>query len=424
MENERKTSNGITVYTYPLPHLHEFCISLYIKAGVLYEGEGENGITHFLEHIHFRNLGGIPQSELYRKLQLLGARMNANTYKEFLYFYLVAVPQHFDECMKLFVKLLAPLTATPADVKAERRRIQSEIREDDSASSLECFSNKEIWRGTSLNRLIAGSIKDMEQIDLEMLKAKKAELFTQDNMFFYVTGNYSSNHIDSLCREIETYEIAPTLHVRENTVARPENFQNRNGRVIAKRYDHLSDIQFTFDVEYKKYSIPEIDLLYDILFTGECSRFKMLLSEKKGMLYDFDAYIERYNNIGTLYLQFSVMGSKLLDAIRMTTQVFQSMKTQITAEDLALVLSRYQDNILSDLDYVEGFNFQMAYDNHITNCGYKSVEELRGLYAAVTPQRLEKIAEEIFQPQNLVVSIKGDNRKSTLTTIQGIISQL
>lgn len=46
MENECKTSNGITVYTYPMMHLHEFCIALSIKAGVFYEGEGENGITH------------------------------------------------------------------------------------------------------------------------------------------------------------------------------------------------------------------------------------------------------------------------------------------------------------------------------------------------------------------------------------------
>ena len=50
------TENGIRIYSYPNPHLHSFCIALYVKAGCLYEPEEDNGITHLLEHLVFRNI--------------------------------------------------------------------------------------------------------------------------------------------------------------------------------------------------------------------------------------------------------------------------------------------------------------------------------------------------------------------------------
>ena len=56
MEKKRTTENQIDIFYYPNRHTHSFCLSLYIKAGALYESDEDNGITHFLEHILFRNI--------------------------------------------------------------------------------------------------------------------------------------------------------------------------------------------------------------------------------------------------------------------------------------------------------------------------------------------------------------------------------
>ena len=53
MEKKRTTENQIDIFYYPNRHTHSFCLSLYIKAGALYESDEDNGITHFWSTFSF-----------------------------------------------------------------------------------------------------------------------------------------------------------------------------------------------------------------------------------------------------------------------------------------------------------------------------------------------------------------------------------
>lgn len=109
METEIRTENGIALYAYKNPYLHSFCLNFYVKAGVLYEEENENGITHFWEHIEFRNLNRLHQNELYALLAMHGLSMNAATYKEFVQFKISGAPDRFRTAADIFTKILEPL---------------------------------------------------------------------------------------------------------------------------------------------------------------------------------------------------------------------------------------------------------------------------------------------------------------------------
>lgn len=54
---KRILNNGLKVIYYPIEHAMSVEIGLYIRAGARYENKENNGITHLLEHMHFRQLG-------------------------------------------------------------------------------------------------------------------------------------------------------------------------------------------------------------------------------------------------------------------------------------------------------------------------------------------------------------------------------
>lgn len=55
--NERSFSvNGISIYSLTNPNLRSFCLSLYVRAGSIFEDSSNNGISHIFEHVVFRNL--------------------------------------------------------------------------------------------------------------------------------------------------------------------------------------------------------------------------------------------------------------------------------------------------------------------------------------------------------------------------------
>ena len=51
---EKRLNNGLKIVEYPIDNAQSIEIGLYIKAGARYENKGDNGITHLLEHMHFR----------------------------------------------------------------------------------------------------------------------------------------------------------------------------------------------------------------------------------------------------------------------------------------------------------------------------------------------------------------------------------
>ena len=96
MEEKRIVAkNGIPVYSLTNNNNHGFFISMFLKAGCMYERENESGITHFLEHVAIRNVNKLMGDGLYRELDKRGMEFNASTYSEMVQFYISGASCHF-----------------------------------------------------------------------------------------------------------------------------------------------------------------------------------------------------------------------------------------------------------------------------------------------------------------------------------------
>ena len=120
MEEKLITSNGVEIYGYKSPYLHSFCLCLYVKAGPLYEEEGENGISHFFEHTAFRSINTALDGELYRRADLLGITMNAVTYKEFIQFKITGATEKFKESVDILCEIFTPFNVPKNEIDIER----------------------------------------------------------------------------------------------------------------------------------------------------------------------------------------------------------------------------------------------------------------------------------------------------------------
>lgn len=417
------TRNGVRVFSYRQPHLHSFCIGLYVKAGVLYERPEETGVTHFLEHVLFRNLGGMPQRELYEKLEAMGATFDACTYREFVYFTITATTRHFDGCAGLIARLLAPLSVTDADVRVERKRVQNEIREDDPIGDFEYASRRAVWGDGPLSRPITGTVTGVAGIALEQLGRVRDEAFLAQNLCFYATGSFTDEHISTLCACIERYGLA-VGEARRTVAPLPTAFQNRNGAVVIRQSAEMPRVCYCFDLDCGRYSMAEINLLDDLLFRGTLSRFIMALSEDSGLVYGYDAYVEQYLNGGALYVKYAVTQSNLYKSLSVATRVFHSMKERIDDADLGYHLPKYYDNYDMTMDDPDDLNWHMAYNNFILDNRLESIAHIKQMYSAVRPSRLMEISREVFRPENLAVVIRCRRGKCREENVKEILSGL
>ena len=105
MEKKIVAANNMPIYCYPNHSLHGFCINLYVRAGILYEDSNEIGISHFWEHIIFRNINRVLGGEMKQRLDKMGAYFNGCTFKEFVEIKIIAAKEHFSECADIISKV-------------------------------------------------------------------------------------------------------------------------------------------------------------------------------------------------------------------------------------------------------------------------------------------------------------------------------
>ncbi len=421
MEKEFITKNRVKVYSYENVGIHSFCIGLYVKAGALYESEEKNGITHFFEHISFKNLNNTIGMDLADYLDMHSLDINGCTYKEFVQFKISGASKNFKKAVDAISAVLSPLNVKKEDIECERKRIKAEIRESSEKTSLDYFTNNIVWAETPLKNTICGKMKNLDRINFKELSDFQKETLSEDNFFFYVTGNFSEDDISYLADCVSKYEITRTA-VRENTVVLPKDFCNRKENIYIKNSEYTF-IRFSFDVDLKEHSPEVLDLLFDVLFYGEKSVIYKELSDKKGLIYSFDWAFEQYANAGVLYFEFEVRKNKLYEAVISIVKVLGGLNVYCQ-ERLKFVKPRYIDNAFLISDNAENFNWERAYECHILNIPYKSVEEKAKIYGKISESELEKSSGKIFLKRNLTLSLKANKKSVDVQKLYQIISEL
>ena len=418
-EEQRITKNGITVYSYKNPAIHSFNLSLFLRAGSMFEEV--SGISHFLEHTAIRNVNKIMDGTLYSLLDRNGMEFNASTFSEMIQFYLSGASDNFVLASEIISKLLSPIVLPQSEISAERDRIKAEIRESDDRTSLLSFTNNIVHEGTNLAKSITGTLGGVSKITAKSLEQYRKSVMTADNMFFYVTGCFTDDDIDALIAEIEKFPLEKG-RMRENIAPVTEKFGKREQHVHIKNAD-FTMLRFSFDMDMSKIRMPEGDLLYDILLGGYNSKLFIEMSEKRGLFYDISGSSERYKNIGTLAFAFEVKNGSVYEATSTVIEILREFKTQKVSPD-SMMKAGYTKNSNLLYDDARELNFTFAYDNHIMNSGYSSVADRADLYSSVTPDDILRIANLIFVPNNLTLTVKGNKKKIDIEKLEKIVKEL
>ncbi len=388
----------------------------------MYESERDNGITHFLEHVSIRNINKLLGGRLYAELDARGVEFNASTYAEMVQFYTSGAAKNFRFAAETLSRLFSPIILTAEEIDLERRRIKAEIRESDDKNSLLAFSNGIVHKGTSLARLITGNISGVSKITAKRLEEYRRRVFSKGNFFFYITGNFTDGDVDFLASLVEKY-VFPSTDVPHDNIApvSPEYFC-RSGGVQVKNSDFTS-VRFSFDLDMKKLTVPETDLIYDMLLTGYNSKFFMEMSEERGLFYDISGAVERYRNIGELYFSYEVRPRDVLAAVEITLNILSDFKKTLYTPEL-LMKSAYVDNAYMLYDDARELNFTFAYDNHVMQLSYPSIEARRAAYERITGEDIRRAACEIFRSENLTLTVKGNKKKIDVERIGALIRAL
>ncbi len=412
--------NGVKICSMVNPNLNSFCLSLYIRAGSLFENSSNNGISHLFEHIVFRNIKN-KYEQFYEYLAVHGIDFQGCTYKEFIRFSLNGPRHEFLVATEVLCSIFDCINLSKTEFENEKRRIKAEIRENNERYSLDFLFNQLVWKDSEAQKTVLGYCKVLDGISVKRLNDFRRECFSQDNCIIYITGAVDKKDIDDLKEKINAIDIQKKKSLRTNTISVNENFFHRDGTITVKNgYWHY--IKIGFDIDSSNYTNGILDLLYAILFKGDKGLMYSYLSEKNPLIYSYDSTLEQYNNVANINFKFEVEKTKIEEAIKRIVVLLKDLTAGDFNFNASLKAEMYYTEM--ELDRPDDLNWSMAYYNHILDTQpIDYSDEYYGRFE-ITKQQIIEAAKDIFQVKNMTIAIEGNKKKINVQSIENIIKTL
>ena len=119
--------NGISVVSEKIAASHSICIGVWIKVGSRYEDTGNNGISHFIEHMAFKGTKTRNSFEIAKSLESVGGNLNAFTGKELTCYFAHILKKDLTLAIDILSDITGNALFEDADIANEKDVIIEEI---------------------------------------------------------------------------------------------------------------------------------------------------------------------------------------------------------------------------------------------------------------------------------------------------------
>ena len=419
--------NGLTVVTVELPHIHTLEVVMFVRAGLRFENEKNNGISHFLEHMMFRGNRKYPDSiSLNLEFEKIGRDLRASTLSEYTYY---GFSPHYDQ-LERGMELFAEFFTDPVfpSIELERGIILEEYLEDLNAEGENVDINNVacalMYKDNALALPTIGTEDSIQAIDAAMLRGYFERYYCPSNMVLVGAGCLAQTHFLQLARMY--FETLP----RRGTAVPNDFFQNSVQEDqtepqlrIQADVDSQDQVQICFRaVSYNHPDYYTTCLIGRLFDDGVSSRLQKVLREEKGLAYSVECRATSLSDIGTVDFDVMVRPEKVTAIVQVIFgDIKNLLKTGPAQDELAHIKKRYMYDLALELDdpgkQAARYGFSELYSKVIT------LEEERDLIESITLEDIRRVAESIFQPRKLNVVLVGPHTPENDRELERLIRE-
>ena len=412
--------NGLTVATFPMPWRHEVGATLIVRAGTRYEPDTQAGVAHFLEHMLFKGTRRFPKpTQLHTHLESMAADMNAATGQETNGYWITLPPDFLEEGLATFCEMFTQPAF--AGIETERRVILSEMREDENEAGENTnpmiLGGQKLWPGHPLARPVLGFRAAINEISVQSLRGHLSTHYHGPNMALAFCGPVHHQR----CLELANSGLG-SLPSGQHSQSDPPAPMPPGPHWVAVD-DQTAQFTLTLFFRTSGFQDPAfhaVAALRRILDDGFSSRLQSTIREQQGLVYDVWAAFTSHSDTGVLELGASSAPDNLEAVFLALLQQLPALRSHPPQPaEWQRLLTRWRAGLTTSLDHPSEL-----IERYVADRLYNAMEPLGTTWQrvqAIAPHHhLPKIAAQLFQPENLVVTLVGPNAHKTLPQLRSL----
>jgi len=397
--------NGIKLVMEKLPYFDSIAFGILINVGSRHENPQESGISHFIEHMHFKGTTSRSYLQISKELDALGGKINAITKHECIFFYGKILQENIYKLIDLFTDMFFNSTFPREELMKEKHVIIEEIQMYNDTPDELIFDKflETIFGETSLAKPIIGKKEIIETITREDIFLFIDKNYFADRIIIAVAGNIDFSSMEAICRAAFGRTEKREIH------------QPKEKITLQKRVNHfqrdLEQVHIILGLEGLPYTAEQRFTLYvlnTILGGSMSSRLFQEIREKRGLAYAIYSYIYSFCDCGILGVYTGTSPQNYKEVIFIIKDELIKLKEEeIKEEELHIAKNILKGNFLLSLEDTMTCMIRLA-ETELYFGRYFSKEEIIKQIEEVTPDRVKKIVKDLLASDTLCVASIGN----------------
>ncbi|MDO8664111.1 MAG: pitrilysin family protein [Candidatus Liptonbacteria bacterium] len=407
MYNKKVFKNGLTLLTVPIPTASSIIMSVFVKAGSRYEEKRVNGISHFLEHLHFKGTKKYPTAKkLSEVIDSIGGEFNANTGKEHTQYYIRAA----SEQLPLIHEVLTDLVQNPLfdakEIEREKGVIIEEINmyKDNPQIHIESLFEETMWPKSPLGWDIAGQAEVIRKMKRSDILDYRQKWYEPSNIIIAIAGKFDQQKLEDMIEKswgkLSGSKVSSILPANDKQSGSLLSVENK-----ASEQAHMMVGFKALDYNHKKNSA--LQLLSTVLGGGMSSRLFIEIRERRGLAYYVGSSLNNYLDAGNFYVRAGLKVSSAPEALELIlSEVMKISRQAVSPKELKKAKEYVKGKTVLAMEDPHG-----TLDWYLTQIAFmKKIEMPKEAFAkidAVTADEVQDLARQLFMKNNLTASVIG-----------------
>jgi len=397
----RKTvlPNGIRVVTEEIPYVRSVSIGVWVNVGSRDEDNGNNGITHFIEHMLFKGTVRYTNQQIARSLESVGGYLNAFTTKEHTCFYARILDEHLPKAIDVISDLVLAPVFEKKEIEKEKQVVLEELKnlEDDPDDLIHEYLDKRIYSKHPIGFPIIGTAENIGRFTQEDMFAHMHRYFTPGNIVVAAAGNLKHEAVVGLAEKYFKFNKRRlSVQNRKAGPRRSLSLSDTFEKPIHQAYVCLGTLGYSIK-DPLRYPLLVLNTL---LGEGMSSRLFQNIRERYGFAYAVYSFVNLMSDTGSFGVYVGTDNNTIERSLGLIYKELRKLKSKpVGKTELQRTKSQMKGSMMLGLENMSNRMMRLG-SGELYLGGYLSLEEVLRNIDAVKSEQVQEVANALFDRDN------------------------
>ena len=338
--------SGLTVVTEQMERVETVSLGAYVAAGTRDETAGENGASHFLEHMAFKGTAKRSAAAIAEAIEDVGGHINAYTAREQTAYYVKLLKEDLALGADIIGDILTHSAFAPEELERERGVILQEIGQANDTPDDIVFDHfqETAYPDQPMGRPTLGRETGIREMKRETLTGYMGRHYTAGNVVVAAAGALTHDRVMALAEE-------HFADLPQDTA--PHFVPGMYGGGEFREQRDLDQVHIVLGFPAMAYGDPDFYpsmLLSTLLGGGMSSRLFQEIRERRGLVYSIYSFTAPAMDGGLFGIYAGTGEDEARELVPVTLEELRRVQLDVNEDELRRARAQVKAGLLMSLE--------------------------------------------------------------------------